>query len=91
MTTGRLANPTVDFRIRAMTFDNVPWVVTMKKNEHYFPTMEWIKDGSEPCGWKRITYESGGRIFEGEPTEGMVPVTGDDNGDVCDGDADSMV
>ncbi|KAI1168302.1 Pro-apoptotic serine protease NMA111 [Nemania serpens] len=79
------------FRIRAMTFDNVPWVVTMKKNEHYFPTMEWIKDGSEPCGWKRITYESGGRIFEGEPTEGMVPTTGDDNGDACDEDADSMV
>ncbi|KAI1192171.1 Pro-apoptotic serine protease NMA111 [Nemania serpens] len=79
------------FRIRAMTFDNVPWVVTMKKNEHYFPTMEWIKDGSEPCGWKRITYESGGRVFEGEPTEGMVPITGDDNGDVCDDDADSMV
>jgi S1-C subfamily serine protease len=23
------------FRLRAMTFDNVPWVVTMKKNEHY--------------------------------------------------------
>ncbi|KAI1113446.1 Pro-apoptotic serine protease NMA111 [Nemania sp. NC0429] len=79
------------FRIRAMTFDNVPWVVTMKKNEHYFPTMEWIKDGSEPCGWKRITYESGGRVFEGEPTEGMVPITGDDNGDACDDDADSMV
>lgn len=23
------------FRIRAVTFDNVPWVVTMKKNDHY--------------------------------------------------------
>ena len=23
------------FRLRAMTFDNVPWVVTMKKNDHY--------------------------------------------------------
>ena len=23
------------FRLRAMTFDNVPWVATMKKNEHY--------------------------------------------------------
>ena len=26
-----------------MTFDNVPWVITMKKNDHYFPTTEWIK------------------------------------------------
>lgn len=23
------------FRLRAVTFDNLPWVVTMKKNEHY--------------------------------------------------------
>ncbi|KAI1174635.1 Pro-apoptotic serine protease NMA111 [Nemania sp. FL0916] len=80
------------FRIRAMTFDNVPWVVTMKKNEHYFPTMEWIKDGSEPCGWKRITYESSGKAVEGEPTDGMVPTAGDDNGDdVCDDNADTML
>ncbi|KAI0406199.1 Pro-apoptotic serine protease NMA111 [Xylaria palmicola] len=78
------------FRLRAMTFDNVPWVVTMKKNEHYFPTMEWIKDGSEPCGWKRITYESSGRVVEGEPTKGMVPTTGDDNGDICIDDVESI-
>ena len=26
------------FRLRAMTFDNVPWVVTMKKNDHYVST-----------------------------------------------------
>ncbi|KAI1735760.1 Pro-apoptotic serine protease NMA111 [Xylaria scruposa] len=78
------------FRIRAMTFDNVPWVVTMKKNEHYFPMMEWIKDGSEPCGWKRISYESGGRAVEGEPTDGMVPTTADDNGDICIEDADTV-
>lgn len=23
------------FRIRAVSFDNVPWVITMKKNDHY--------------------------------------------------------
>ena len=28
------------FRLRAMTFDNVPWVVTMKKNDHY---VSWSK------------------------------------------------
>ncbi|EPS43450.1 hypothetical protein H072_2558 [Dactylellina haptotyla CBS 200.50] len=47
------------FRLRVITFDNVPFVITMKKNEHYFPTMEFIKDGSEACGWKRITYDHG--------------------------------
>ncbi|KAI8629578.1 Pro-apoptotic serine protease NMA111 [Xylariaceae sp. FL1651] len=79
------------FRIRAMTFDNVPWVVTMKKNEHYFPTMEWIKDGSEPCGWKRIAYESSGKAIEGEPIDGMVPTTGDDNDDICIDDGDNII
>jgi hypothetical protein len=44
----------------------------MKKNEHYFPTMEWIKDGSVPCGWRRVTYE-GGKVIEGETTEGVEP------------------
>ena len=38
------------FRLRVVTFDNVPWVATMKKNEHYFPTMEFVKqDGA----WER--------------------------------------
>ena len=46
-----------DFRLRAMTFDSVPWVVTMKKNEHYFPTAELVKGPREECGWRRITYE----------------------------------
>ncbi|KAI0014410.1 Pro-apoptotic serine protease NMA111 [Xylariaceae sp. FL0662B] len=73
------------FRIKAITFDNQPWVITMKKNEHYFPTMEWIKDGSEPCGWKRITYESG-KAVEGEPTDGMMPVDGEDVEDMDDDD-----
>ena len=40
-----------------MTFDNVPWVATMKKNEHYFPTIEYIKDAQEVLGWKKIIHE----------------------------------
>ncbi|KAK3307619.1 trypsin-like cysteine/serine peptidase domain-containing protein [Chaetomium strumarium] len=59
------------FRLRAMTFDSMPWVVTMKKNEHYFPTMELIKDPSEECGWRRVTYE-GGKVIEGEGPDGVV-------------------
>ncbi|EMR62929.1 putative pro-apoptotic serine protease nma111 protein [Eutypa lata UCREL1] len=70
------------FRLRAITFDDVPWVITMKKNEHYFPTMEWIKDRSELCGWKRVTYENGGKAHEGDPDEGLLPGTGEeDTGD----------
>ena len=35
------------FRLRVVTFDNVPWVASMKKNEHYFPTMEFVKENGE--------------------------------------------
>jgi len=30
----------------------------MKKNEHYFPTMEFAKDEKEPLGWKKIVHEA---------------------------------
>ncbi|KAK3901021.1 trypsin-like cysteine/serine peptidase domain-containing protein [Staphylotrichum tortipilum] len=64
------------FRLRAMTFDSVPWVVTMKKNDHYFPTMELIKDPTEECGWRRITYE-GGKVIQGEGPDGVVAPAGE--------------
>ncbi|ERT01594.1 Pro-apoptotic serine protease NMA111 [Sporothrix schenckii ATCC 58251] len=70
------------FRLKAMTFDSVPWVATMKKNEHYFPTVEWIKDKREPCGWHRVTYEGGGKVVDGEPVEGVLVPAVEDNGDI---------
>lgn len=42
------------FRLRAMTFDNVPWVVTMKKNEHYFPMSEYVKESTG--SWKTVSH-----------------------------------
>ncbi|KAF2455375.1 putative nuclear serine protease HtrA2/Nma111 [Lineolata rhizophorae] len=38
------------FRLRVVTFDNVPWVATVKKCEHYFPTAEFVKVGREGAG-----------------------------------------
>ncbi|KUJ17248.1 putative pro-apoptotic serine protease [Mollisia scopiformis] len=64
------------FRLKAMTFDNVPWVITMKKNDHYFPTMEWIKDAAESCGWRRVTYEQG-KAVQGEGHDGINVIAGD--------------
>lgn len=49
----------------------------MKKNDHYFPTMEWIKDSNEACGWRRVTYE-GNEVFQGEATDGVQPVAAED-------------
>jgi hypothetical protein len=62
------------FRLKVMTFDNVPWVATMKKCEHYFPTIEFIKDSTETIGWRRIVHEAekGGNdgLVEGNVEEG---------------------
>ncbi|KAF4884404.1 Pro-apoptotic serine protease NMA111 [Colletotrichum fructicola] len=43
------------FRLKIVTSNNVRKVVTMKKNEHYFPLKEWIKDA---CGWRMETFRS---------------------------------
>lgn len=50
----------------------MPWVVTMKKNDHYFPTVDWIKDASDPCGWRRVTYECG-QVIQGDAVDGVDP------------------
>lgn len=68
-------SPIIDFRLKAVTFDCVPWVVTMKKNDHYFPTVDWIKDSGEECGWRRMTYECG-EVIHGDATDGVDPDPG---------------
>ena len=74
------------FRLRVCTFDNVPWVATMKKNEHYFPTVEYVKDSSEPNGWKVRSWgeEGGVRVSGGVMDEGTAAGT-----EPVDGDADN--
>lgn len=77
----------LDFSLSVVTFDCVPWVVTMKKNEHYFPTVEWIKDPSHPVGWKRVTYE-GGKVIDGEAADGVNILPEDTgNGEAIDSEA----
>ena len=69
------------FRLRVCTFDNVPWVATMKKNEHYFPTVEYVKDSREPNGWRVRSWGEEGGVQDaagGVMDEGTA--AGDDNG-----------
>lgn len=76
------------FRLRVCTFDNVPWVATMKKNEHYFPTVEYVKDSREANGWRvRSWGEKGGvqDVAGGVMDEGTA--AGDGNGGT-DGDVE---
>ena len=37
----------------------------MKKNEHYFPTMEFFKDEEGNNGWKRRSWQGGREGREG--------------------------
>ena len=53
------------FRLRVVTFDNVPWVVTMKKNEWYFPTVEFFKDEGADGGWRRRRIEAASSSSDG--------------------------
>lgn len=70
------------FRLRVVTFDNVPWVATMKKNEHYFPTMEFVKEdgnwvrrqvegksGEDPTGQQGLGSEVMEEMGQGESYE----------------------
>ncbi|KAK4574038.1 hypothetical protein LTR86_001799 [Recurvomyces mirabilis] len=66
------------FRLKVMTFDNVPWVATMKKCEHYFPTVEFVKDSGVREGWRRVMYEGG----EAKKGEGEVNGVADEGGAV---------
>ena len=60
------------FRLKLMTFDNLPWVITMKKNEHYFPMQEFVRDETVREGWKRIKYENGkAKEDEGDMPDGI--------------------
>ncbi|KAH7140862.1 trypsin-like cysteine/serine peptidase domain-containing protein [Dactylonectria macrodidyma] len=58
------------FRVRGVSLKAIPFVITIKKNEHYFPTTEWLRDSTEPLGWRRMTYEEG-KICPGESQKGI--------------------
>lgn len=47
------------FRLKMMTFDNVSWVATLKANNHWFPTVEFVKDSAVREGWRRVQYVDG--------------------------------
>ena len=39
--------------------------------------MEVVKDPSEECGWRRVTYEGGGKVIQGEGADGVVAPAGE--------------
>jgi len=53
-----------------VSFEEIPFVVTIKKVERYFPTVEWKRDPAAPEGWRQVTYE-GDKVIEGEGQYGV--------------------
>ncbi|KAJ4007590.1 hypothetical protein NW752_010255 [Fusarium irregulare] len=59
------------FKIKMTDYSGSPSVITIKKDERYFPTAEWVRDEAHAEGWKRITYENG-EIIQGEGLYGIL-------------------
>ncbi|KAF1985448.1 Pro-apoptotic serine protease NMA111 [Aulographum hederae CBS 113979] len=73
------------FRLKAMSFDDMPWVATLKKCEHYFPTIEFVKDAREELGWRKVVREKDEGGMTGEevlPGERAMGVEGTEDGGV---------
>ncbi|KAJ3170667.1 hypothetical protein HDU88_008569 [Geranomyces variabilis] len=44
-------------RVKVVSFDLVPGVISIKLGLHYWPTCEVVRDPNESSGWKRINIE----------------------------------
>lgn len=54
---------TTDICLGIVTLANIEKKITIKRDEHYFPTIEWIKDStSELCGWRREKHSNDGSV-----------------------------
>lgn len=40
-------------RVRCLSFDNVPIMLSVKMVNHYFPLVDMVKDSKAECGWSK--------------------------------------
>ncbi|KAG1104067.1 hypothetical protein G6F42_017138 [Rhizopus arrhizus] len=40
-------------RVRCLSFDNVPIMLSVKMVNHYFPLVDMVKDSNAECGWSK--------------------------------------
>lgn len=62
------------FRLKIMTSDNVSCVRTLKANNQWFPTEEFIRNADLKEGWRRLQHESGVKEEKGEAVAGQEKV-----------------
>ncbi|WBW72230.1 serine protease, involved in lipid metabolism [Schizosaccharomyces osmophilus] len=57
-------------RVSTVTFDKVPVILTIKMNEHYFPTLDLVRDSDAEVGWRAVQYDAG--VEEDNPSMGLI-------------------
>ncbi|ORX89660.1 trypsin-like serine protease [Basidiobolus meristosporus CBS 931.73] len=43
-------------RVKTISFDMIPMVLSVKTNQHYWPTVELLQDADVDCGWKQLSH-----------------------------------
>ncbi|RUS28660.1 PDZ-like domain-containing protein, partial [Jimgerdemannia flammicorona] len=49
----RLCPDNTYVRVKTISFDNIPMVLSVKNNLHYWPTIDMVKDSTAECGWRK--------------------------------------
>ncbi|KAI8355477.1 trypsin-like cysteine/serine peptidase domain-containing protein [Mortierella sp. GBAus27b] len=50
----RLCPDNTYVRVKTMSFDMIPTVLSVKTNMHYWPTAEMVRDENEESGWRKV-------------------------------------
>ncbi|KAK9767228.1 hypothetical protein K7432_003110 [Basidiobolus ranarum] len=43
-------------RVKTISFDMIPMVLSIKTNQHYWPTVELLQDEEVDCGWRQLSH-----------------------------------
>ncbi|KAF9931437.1 hypothetical protein BGZ67_005303 [Mortierella alpina] len=79
-------------RVKTMSFDMIPTVLSIKTNMHYWPTAEMVRDDNEESGWRKVADSPGSSSLgaDGSPAgaaDSTVAVT--DDGEEADMDGEN--
>ncbi|KAF9953667.1 hypothetical protein BGZ72_005245 [Mortierella alpina] len=78
-------------RVKTMSFDMIPTVLSIKTNMHYWPTAEMVRDDNEESGWRKVADSPSSLLgadgSSSEAADGTVAVT--DDGEEADMDGEN--
>ncbi|KAI1317355.1 hypothetical protein EDD11_008535 [Mortierella claussenii] len=74
-------------RVKTMSFDMIPTVLSIKTNMHYWPTAEMVRDDNEESGWRKVADTS---LLESKDDEALAVLTDGPAAIVVDADEVDM-